>query len=74
MAVTMPAPQADSRVFSRVLGRALPVVARAEGVALWDTDGRRYLGVVSAGPFAEPDSLRADSPVPRFWASWCLLF
>src|SRR4051812_11951659 len=26
-------------------------------------DGRRYLGVVSAGPFAEPDSLRADSPV-----------
>ena len=26
-------------------------------------DGRRYLGVVSAGPFAEPDSLRADSAV-----------
>src|SRR5262245_7874663 len=26
-------------------------------------DGRSYLGVVSAGPFAEPDSLRADSPV-----------
>jgi DNA helicase HerA-like ATPase len=25
------------------------------------TDGRRYLGVVTAGPFAEPDSLRADS-------------
>ncbi len=24
-------------------------------------DGRTYLGVVSAGPFAEPDSLRADS-------------
>lgn len=24
---------------------------------------RRYLGVVSAGPFAEPDSLRHDSPV-----------
>lgn len=24
-------------------------------------DGRRYLGVVAAGPFAEPDSLRADS-------------
>src|SRR5262249_33714725 len=24
-------------------------------------DGRRYLGVVSAGPFAEPDSLRPDS-------------
>lgn len=25
------------------------------------TDGRRYLGIVTAGPFAEPDSLRADS-------------
>lgn len=24
-------------------------------------DGRRYLGMVTAGPFAEPDSLRADS-------------
>lgn len=26
-------------------------------------DGRTYLGVVSAGPFAEPDSLRGDSPL-----------
>ena len=26
-------------------------------------DGRTYLGVVSAGPFALPDSLRPDSPV-----------
>jgi DNA helicase HerA-like ATPase len=26
-------------------------------------EGRRYLGVVTAGPFAEPDSLRADSTV-----------
>lgn len=26
-------------------------------------DGRRYLGVVTAGPFAEPDGLRADSPM-----------
>src|SRR5262249_29951615 len=24
-------------------------------------DGRRYLGMVTAGPFAEPDSLRGDS-------------
>ncbi len=24
-------------------------------------DGKRYLGIVTAGPFAEPDSLRADS-------------
>src|SRR5438105_15166856 len=26
-------------------------------------DGRVYLGVVVAGPFAEPDGLRADAPV-----------
>jgi DNA helicase HerA-like ATPase len=26
-------------------------------------DGRNYLGVVSAGPFAEPDGLRADAPL-----------
>jgi DNA helicase HerA-like ATPase len=26
-----------------------------------DGDGRNYLGIVTAGPFAEPDSLRADS-------------
>ena len=28
-------------------------------------DGRKYLGIVTAGPFAEPDSLRADSPLAR---------
>jgi len=26
-------------------------------------DGRSYLGVVTAGPFAEPDGLRGDSPM-----------
>ena len=26
------------------------------------TDGRTYLGIVTAGPFAEPDGLRADAP------------
>src|SRR5262249_17056813 len=26
------------------------------------TDGRSYLGIVVAGPFAEPDGLRADAP------------
>jgi adenosylmethionine-8-amino-7-oxononanoate aminotransferase len=39
----MPPSSVDSRVFSRALGRALPVVARAKGVEIWDTDGRRYL-------------------------------
>src|SRR5690348_13380180 len=26
-------------------------------------DGRNYLGVVTAGPFAEPDGLKGDSPL-----------
>ena len=26
-------------------------------------DGKKYLGVVDSGPFAEPDSLRAESPI-----------
>jgi DNA helicase HerA-like ATPase len=32
-------------------------------VRIASTEGRCYLGVVTAGPFAEPDSLRADSTV-----------
>ncbi len=30
-------------------------------VRIKSRDGRRYLGIVTAGPFAEPDTLRADS-------------
>jgi adenosylmethionine-8-amino-7-oxononanoate aminotransferase len=30
-------------VFRRVAGRDLPVVARASGAVVWDTEGRRYL-------------------------------
>lgn len=30
-------------------------------VRIKSTDGRSYLGIVTAGPFAEPDSLRGDS-------------
>jgi adenosylmethionine-8-amino-7-oxononanoate aminotransferase len=32
-----------SHVFSRALGRDLPVVERAEGSVIWDAAGRRYL-------------------------------
>jgi uncharacterized protein len=32
-------------------------------VRIRSTDGRAYLGVVTAGPFAEPDGLRGDSPM-----------
>jgi hypothetical protein len=31
------------RVFQRVIGRELPVAARAEGCTIWDADGRAYL-------------------------------
>src|SRR5437870_743562 len=30
-------------------------------VRMPSADGRTYLGIVTAGPFAEPDTLRADS-------------
>src|SRR5262249_22831852 len=30
-------------------------------VRIKSRDGRKYLGIVTAGPFAEPDTLRADS-------------
>jgi adenosylmethionine-8-amino-7-oxononanoate aminotransferase len=31
------------RVFQRVVGRELPVAARADGCTIWDADGRAYL-------------------------------
>ena len=33
----------ESLVFHRPLGREMPVIARAQGVELWDTAGKRYL-------------------------------
>jgi DNA helicase HerA-like ATPase len=32
-------------------------------VRIKSRDGRSYLGIVTAGPFAEPDNLRGDSPL-----------
>ena len=32
-----------SHVFPRVLDRILPTAVRAEGAAIWDADGKRYL-------------------------------
>src|SRR5881296_2202632 len=32
-----------SNVFSRALGRELPVAVRAEGCSIWDATGKRYL-------------------------------
>lgn len=39
----VPEATAPGRVFHRVLGRELPVVARAAGAEIWDTAGKRYL-------------------------------
>jgi len=53
-----------SHLLRPVLGRALPVVARAQGSFVWDRDGKRYLdgssgaAVVSLG-HAHPELLRA---------------
>lgn len=49
-AVTVLVPQAD---IQRTPSQAL--------VRIKSRDGRSYLGIVTAGPFAEPDSLRGDS-------------
>jgi adenosylmethionine-8-amino-7-oxononanoate aminotransferase len=35
--------EARGRVFQRVIGRGLPVAARAEGATVWDSAGRAYL-------------------------------
>ena len=39
----VPAAMSTGRVFQRSLGQDLPVAARAEGCAIWDTAGRAYL-------------------------------
>jgi len=53
-----------SHVFSRALGRDLPLAVRAEGCRIWDSDGRAYLDaaggalVVNLG-HGDPEVLRA---------------
>jgi len=39
----VPEPAIPGRVFSRALGRTLPVAVRARGAEIWDSEGRRYL-------------------------------
>jgi hypothetical protein len=41
----------------------IEVLPRQALVRIKSTDARIYLGVVVAGPFAEPDGLRADAPI-----------
>ncbi|MFO0808617.1 MAG: ATP-binding protein [Gemmataceae bacterium] len=43
--------------------RLVPAQSLVRVASRTDGDGKRYLGVVTAGPFAEPDSLRGDDRV-----------
>ena len=39
----------ETNVFPRELDRRYPLIARAEGVRLWDTAGNEYLDAISGG-------------------------
>ena len=58
-------PGSEDCTVTVLLGRANVQLAPAQSLVriASQPDGRRYLGVVTAGPFAEPDSLRGDSSV-----------
>lgn len=58
-------PGADDGTVTALLSQANVQLAPAQSLVRIRSrgDGRSYLGVVSAGPFALPDSLRPDSPV-----------
>src|SRR5579884_1572061 len=55
-------PASEDNTVTVLLDRPNLQRAPSQGlVRIRSRDGRTYLGIVSAGPFAEPDSLRADS-------------
>ncbi len=58
-------PRSEDTTLTVLLARDKAQEAPAQALLRIESrsDGRKYLGVVTAGPFAEPDSLRADSPV-----------
>src|SRR5947209_8681186 len=58
-------PGSEDNTVTVLLGRDSSQAAPAQALMriVSKPDGRRYLGVVTAGPFAEPDSLRGDSAV-----------
>ncbi len=58
-------PGSEDNSITVLLGRDKLQMAPAQSLVriISRGDQRRYLGVVTAGPFAEPDSLRADSNI-----------
>jgi len=65
MARTMfDSPSSDDGSVTTLMGPdKIEVLPRQALVRIKSGDGRVYLGVVVAGPFAEPDGLRADAPI-----------
>lgn len=65
MARTMfDSPSSDDGSVTTLMGPdKIEVLPRQALVRIKSDDGRAYLGVVVAGPFAEPDGLRADAPI-----------
>lgn len=53
----------DNSVTVLLADEQIAAVPSQSLVRITSQDGRRYLGTVVAGPFAEPDGLRADSTV-----------
>ena len=58
-------PGSEDNTITVLLGRDNVQLAPAQSLVRIEShpDNRRYLGAVTAGPFAEPDSLRGDSSV-----------
>ncbi|HEX5502613.1 MAG TPA: ATP-binding protein [Thermomicrobiales bacterium] len=57
-------PSSEDGTVTALLPKEQAQAAPAQAlVRIKSRDGRRYIGVVAAGPFAEPDSLRGDSPM-----------
>ena len=55
-------PNSEDGTLTVLLSRENISLAPAQALLrIKSKDGRRYLGIVTAGPFAEPDSLRGDS-------------
>lgn len=63
-ATTFDLPSSKDNAITVVLSKEMLQRAPAQALLrIKSRDGRRYVAIVSAGPFAEPDSLRADSPM-----------
>lgn len=57
-------PSSEDGTVTVLLSREnLPLAPSQALVRVKSRDGKSYIGIVTAGPFAEPDSIRGDSPM-----------